>query len=287
MPVTSTIDAARITELTDRDTRFTRPGSGGITVVANTDSTNAHLSRMVRSGQTGFRILVADHQDGGHGRFSRPWQAPAGTALLMSALVPASRDPQDWGWLSMVAGLAVTEAIEATTGAGRDRVTLKWPNDVLLDQHREHGGKLCGILSERVEGPAGSHAVIGIGINTSMDRSELPVPTATSLALCGLAHDRERLAAAVVEALDHLIGVWLATGTVRGIYRDRCDTIGRPVRLTFDPAKVGGGPTRIEGVGADIEMDGSIVVATAEGRCAFSAADVEHLRPVGNPRLTP
>ncbi len=247
--------------------------------MANTDSTNAHLARLVRQGGTGFRVLVADHQDGGRGRFSRPWRAPAGTALLMSVLVPASRPPQDWGWLSMVAGLAVTGAVEATTGAGRDRVTLKWPNDVLLDLGREHGGKLCGILSERVDGPAGPHAVIGMGLNVSMDRGELPVPTATSLALCGLAHDRERLAAGLVVALDRLIGVWLATGTVRGTYRERCDTIGTPVRLTFDPASVDGGPTHIDGIGADIDADGSIVVATDEGRRSFSAADVQHLRP--------
>ena len=85
----------------------------------------------------------------------------------------------------MVAGLAVVEAIEEVGGADRSRVTLKWPNDVLVDLGTDHGGKVSGILSERVDGPAGPHAVIGIGINVSMGTDELPVPTATSLALCG------------------------------------------------------------------------------------------------------
>lgn len=274
------LDAAAITDLVGAETRFTRRGSGGIRCVAQIDSTNAELVRFVRSGGTGSRVLIAEQQNSGHGRFSRPWRAPAGTSLLMSVLVPVSgsRLAGEWGWLSMAAGLAVTEAVETGCGAGDGRVTLKWPNDVLLDVDTPHGGKLCGILSERVDGPAGAHAVIGMGINVSMTADQLPVPTATSLALCGLNRDRHRLAAEVVLALDRLIGVWLATGTVRGAYRERCDTIGRSVRLTFDPAVVGGGPTHLDGVCADIDLDGSIVVADDQGRHSFAAADVQHLR---------
>ncbi len=281
MPITPPLDAARITALTGAETRFTRHGSGGISCVARTDSTNATLVRYVREGGTGSRVLIADRQDAGHGRFSRSWQAPAGTSLLMSVLVPvsASRLAGDWGWLSMAAGLAVTEAVERLAGIGRDRVTLKWPNDVLLDLDTDHGGKLCGILSERVDSPAGAHAVIGMGLNVRMDADQLPVPTATSMSLCGLPDDREKLAAELVLALDRLIGVWLATGTVRGIYRERCDTIGTPVRLTFDPARAEGGPAHVDGIGADIDLDGSIVVDEQGRRRSFSAADVQHLRP--------
>jgi biotin-[acetyl-CoA-carboxylase] ligase BirA-like protein len=209
------LDAAAIADLVGAETRFTRRGSGGIRCVAQIDSTNAELVRFVHGGGTGFRVLIAEQQDAGHGRFSRPWRAPIGTSLLMSVLVPVSdkRLAGDWGWLSMAAGLAVTEAVETACGAGGGRVTLKWPNDVLLDVDTPHGGKLCGILSERVDGQAGAHAVIGMGLNVSMTADQLPVPTATSLALCGLDHDRHRLAAQLVLALDRLIGVWLATGT--------------------------------------------------------------------------
>ena len=119
MPITPPLDAARITALTGAETRFTRHGSGGISCVARTDSTNATLVRYVREGGTGSRVLIADRQDAGHGRFSRSWQAPAGTSLLMSVLVPvsASRLAGDWGWLSMAAGLAVTEAVELDVDA--------------------------------------------------------------------------------------------------------------------------------------------------------------------------
>jgi len=198
--------------------------------------------------------------------------------LAISALVPNDRPSQDWGWLSMVAGLAVVKVIKEVGGADRSRVTLKWPNDALVDLDTDQGGKVCGILSERVDGPAGPHAVIGIGINVSMGRDELPLPTATSLALCGLNHDKNELLASLLIHLDELLTVWLETGTVRDQYVARCDTIGTPVRLTFDPEIVGGGEGAIEGIGVDVDVDGAIVVETSDGRRSFNAADVHHLR---------
>ncbi|EFS90995.1 hypothetical protein HMPREF9622_02154 [Cutibacterium modestum HL037PA3] len=178
----------------------------------------------------------------------------------------------------MVAGLAVAKVIEEVGGANRSRVTLKWPNDVLVDLGTDHGGKVCGILSERVDGPAGPHAVIGIGINVSMDLKELPVPTATSLALCGLNHDKNGLLANLLVHLGELLTVWLDAGTVRDQYVARCDTIGTPVRLTFDPDIVGGGEKAVDGIGVDVDTDGAIVVETSNGRRSFNAADVNHLR---------
>ena len=277
MPATPPANAERIVELAG-NTLFTEPRGGGVVCIDSTGSTNADMAAFVRAGGTSFRLLVADHQEGGRGRFSRSWQDVPGSSLALSALVPNDRPPQDWGWLSMVAGLAVAKVIEEVGGANRSRVTLKWPNDVLVDLGTDHGGKVCGILSERVDGPAGPHAVIGIGINVSMDLKELPVPTATSLALCGLNHDKNGLLANLLVHLGELLTVWLDAGTVRDQYVARCDTIGTPVRLTFDPDIVGGGEKAVDGIGVDVDTDGAIVVETSNGRRSFNAADVNHLR---------
>ena len=277
MPSTPSPIADRVLELAG-DTLFTGPRGGGVTCIDSTGSTNADMAAFVRAGGTSFCLLVADHQEGGRGRFTRSWQDVPGTSLAISALVPNDRPSQDWGWLSMVAGLAVVKVIKEVGGADRSRVTLKWPNDVLVDLDTDQGGKVCVILSERVDGPAGPHAVIGIGINVSMGRDELPLPTATSLALCGLNHDKNELLASLLIHLDELLTVWLETGTVRDQYVARCDTIGTPVRLTFDPEIVGGGEGAIEGIGVDVDVDGAIVVETSDGRRSFNAADVHHLR---------
>ena len=88
-------------------------------------------------------IVVADHQTAGRGRFDRRWEAPDGSALLVSFVLPTHP------LLSLAAGVAAAEAC----GAG---VRLKWPNDLLLQSR-----KVGGILIEVKE----AKAICGIGIN--------------------------------------------------------------------------------------------------------------------------
>ena len=90
-------------------------------------------------------IVIADHQTAGRGRLHRPWDAPAGTALLVSFVL--NPDPL----LSLAAGVAAAEACGPP-------VLLKWPNDLLLDER-----KLGGILVETAQGKA----ICGVGINLS------------------------------------------------------------------------------------------------------------------------
>ena len=88
-------------------------------------------------------VVIADHQTAGRGRMARRWEAPPGTALLVSFVLAPSR------LLSLAAGVAAAEA------CGPD-VRLKWPNDLLLDDR-----KLGGILVEATP----YKAICGIGVN--------------------------------------------------------------------------------------------------------------------------
>ena len=96
------------------------------------------------------------------------------------------------------------------------RPTLKWPNDVLLD-----GRKLGGVLAERVD----DAVVVGIGLNVSTRAAELPVETATSLALAGGRTDREIIVREVLRGLARRYLAWLAAGgapaSVLPAYRER------------------------------------------------------------------
>ena len=56
--------------------------------------------------------------------------------------------------------------------------SLKWPNDVLIGE-----GKVARILAERIDSPRGPAVVIGFGVNVHLTAADLPVPSATSLAL--------------------------------------------------------------------------------------------------------
>ena len=120
----------------------------------------------------------------------------------MSVLLRPDRSPADWTWLPLLAGLAVADSLRAVADVP---AVLKWPNDVLVD-----GAKVCGILAERVDTPAGPACVLGLGINVHLRADELPVPTATSLAV--LRPDqvfiRTEITATVLAALALLYHRW-------------------------------------------------------------------------------
>lgn len=234
--------------------------------VPTTGSTNADLALAARQGAPHGTVLVADHQSGGRGRLDRQWTAPAGTSLAISVLLrpPATIGVARWLWLPLVAGLAVADAVSTATGLTPQ---LKWPNDVLLD-----GGKLCGILSERVVADGGAAVVIGMGVNTTLASDQLPVPTATSLALAGAQVSDEDLVIALLEAVQRWYQRWETGVDLSGVLTQRCSTIGRSVRVELGEAGA------VCGTATGIDADGRLLVQTADGVRAFAAGDVVHLR---------
>ncbi|GAB3129006.1 biotin--[acetyl-CoA-carboxylase] ligase [Tsukamurella serpentis] len=243
-----------------------------VTVVPTTGSTNADLADGVRAGDAPGRVRIADEQTAGRGRHLRPWTAPAGTQLPISVTVavPAALAPRA-GWLSLVAGVAAVSAVREVTGL---EAGLKWPNDVLLD-----GRKTAGILCELVTAPdAGLIAVIGTGLNTTLETADLPVPTATSLRLAGAPDpDRTALAIAYLRALDAGLTAWAQDqAAMRARYLRHCVTVGMRVQVSLPGEQV------LTGTAVDVDTEGRIVVAddgAAGTRRALSAGDVTHLRP--------
>lgn len=102
-------------------------------------------------------VVVADHQSAGRGRRGHTWFSPPGSGLYVSVvLAPATArvdPPRATMLLTLAAGVAIAEGVEAATGLAAD---LKWPNDLLVS-----GKKLCGILAEG----SGETVVLGYGIN--------------------------------------------------------------------------------------------------------------------------
>lgn len=233
-----------------------------VSAVASTGSTNADLVAQARAGAASGTVMVAAHQSGGRGRLDRRWTAPPGTSLAISALLrPPDQVPvMRWLWLPLLAGLAVVDAV---TESGAE-AELKWPNDVLID-----GRKVCGILTERLMDP--DAAVIGMGINTRLSADQLPVPTATSLALAGVEVSERDLVVAVLTALGGWYRRWLDGEDFAPIMTQRCGTVGRPVRVEL-------GASTVVGEAVGIDRDGGLVVEVDGQRRVFSAGDVVHLR---------
>lgn len=227
-----------------------------------------------------WSIVVTDHQTGGRGRLGRTWEVPDRAAIALSATVPVA-DPATAGWLPLLAGLALSRAItEVAATAGTTLTTrLKWPNDVLLadDEDRKVSGILCELVSLAPRaGPA--VVVVGAGINVDQIRDELPVDTATSLALARATIRREDL---IVTYLGHLAELADPAGDGSGridvaggraAYKTACSTIGAQVRVHLPTGEV------VHGQATGVDRAGGLVVATVRGVRTFAAGDVVHVR---------
>ena len=251
-----------------------------VLVVARTGSTNTDCAARARAGAPEGLVLAAEEQTAGRGRLGRTWLSPPRAALTFSVLLrPASVPPARRGWLPLLAGVATATAVRHICGLD---ARLKWPNDLLLGPR-----KLAGILAEQ----SGDAVIVGIGVNVSAARAELPVTDAaslpaaslpaTSLLLEGSASlDRERLLREILAEIERWYRAWRGTeipgdpqaSGLRAAYLGLCSTVGRDVRAELPAGNV------IRGTAAGINTDGQLIVRTREGEVAVGAGDVQHLR---------
>ncbi|WP_117090303.1 biotin--[acetyl-CoA-carboxylase] ligase, partial [Klebsiella pneumoniae] len=101
----------------------------------------------------------------GRGRRGRKWFSPFGANLYLSMFWRLEQGPAAAIGLSLVIGIVMAEVLRKL---GADKVRVKWPNDLYLQDR-----KLAGILVE-LTGKTGDAAqiVIGAGINMAMRRVE-------------------------------------------------------------------------------------------------------------------
>ncbi|MFI5532270.1 biotin--[acetyl-CoA-carboxylase] ligase [Kitasatospora sp. NPDC051853] len=243
-------------------------------VVAETGSTNTDLAARAKEGAPEGAVLVAEEQTAGRGRLERQWSAPARSGLFLSLLLRPKDVPVDrYGWLPILVGVAAAGALNRIAGV---ETGLKWPNDLQAVVGGEER-KLGGILTELADGAV----VVGLGLNVSLREDELPVPTATSLALAGAeVTDRETLLRALLRAFAELYGEWVHTAGdphASGLlpaYAARCTTLGRQVKVQLP------GDRELLGEAVAVDGDGRLVVRTPDGsRHPVAAGDVVHVRP--------
>ena len=210
------------------------------------DSTQAVLGRLAREGAPEGTVVTARHQDAGRGRRGRQWWDAPGEALLFSVLlrpsIPVAHVPQ----LSLVAALAVTDALDTVGVAAR----IRWPNDVLVE-----GRKICGILPDATSagGDRVAHVALGIGINVNQLEfpGELEDRATSILRVTGQRHDPAELLPVVLQALDRRYRDWLHGGFARARdeWRRRSSTLGQWI----DTPEGGG-------VAIDVAEDGALLV---------------------------
>jgi len=220
------------------------------------DSTNERARELAAGGAPGGTIVTADEQTYGRGRRGRRWSAPAGKALLVSAILsPLSAEH---ALLPLAAPVAVCEAVESLAPS---RCRIKWPNDVWSDER-----KLAGVL---IEAQPPDWAVIGIGLNVSIEPDEFPDDLRHPATSVGHGVNTEEVLEAVCARLDEWVSAPLDGVVAEFEARDALR--GRQLGWTGAGGEEGEG----SGVADGIDERGNLVVVTADGeRLSLGSGEV-------------
>jgi BirA family biotin operon repressor/biotin-[acetyl-CoA-carboxylase] ligase len=231
-------------------------------------STNTELARLASEGAEEGLSIVADEQTAGRGRLQRAWSSPKGAGLYFSILLRPTIPQNYWPLITLMAALAVGEALREACGIATD---IKWPNDLLSGER-----KICGILAEAIETSAGRAVIVGIGINLTQNAfpSELG-NVATSVAeATGRQPEREGILTALLQSLSRwysalsrpheIISAW----SVRSSY------------ATGKLVQVSNGNEAWHGTTCGLEPDGALRLRTANDEIKLvRAGDVYSVRP--------
>ena len=225
-------------------------------------------ARRIAPTLAGPEWILAYRQSGGRGRRGRAWTDTRGN--FAGTLVLRPDEPLNRAALrSFVAALALHDACVAVTGRA-EGLTLKWPNDVLLN-----GGKLAGILLESSgHGTGVNYLAIGVGVNLadapSADALEPQAVAAVSLrGETGIEIDPDSF-------LTHLAKAYAARErdfVTYGFAPIRAAWLARAARLGQEiVARTATGETR--GRFETVDGEGGLVLDTAQGRAVIQAADI-------------
>jgi BirA family biotin operon repressor/biotin-[acetyl-CoA-carboxylase] ligase len=210
-----------------------------------TDSTNLRAKDLAEAGAPSGTVITAAEQSAGRGRGDRVWTAPAGAALLYSAILR----PLDLSHLLLPIAVPVAVCVACETVAPV-ACRIKWPNDVWLEER-----KLAGVL---IEARPPEWAVIGVGINLSIAPEEFPDDLRWPAASLGHGAEPEAMRTALNDALE----AWVAapSADVLAAYRERDALRGREIGWEGGP-----GDGERGGVAEGVDERGNLLARTAGG----------------------
>lgn len=227
-----------------------------IVEIDETSSTNELALRLAAGGETGPLWVSAERQTAGRGRSGRAWVSLPGN-LHASLLLTPRCDVATAAQLSLVAGVAIHDAVHAAAGAELPGLRVKWPNDILIAD-----AKMGGVLIESswVRGGTLLAVVVGIGLDIIASPSDSG-RRLTSLAAHGIAADRNTVLGRVAETMSRWLEVWDEGGgfaRIRAAWLDRGGPIGERVSVNT-------GQERVEGRYLGLDDSGALRVADDAG----------------------
>ena len=221
------------------------------------DSTNERARELAIEGAASGTVVTASEQTAGRGRGDRRWSAPAGAALLYSAILR----PLDLSHLllPLAVPVAVCEAVESLAPVACE---IKWPNDIWLERR-----KLGGIL---IEARPPEWAVIGVGVNVAIADEDFPADLRWPAVSLGHGTTPEGLRAALNAALEE----WVAAPPERVLeeFRRRDALRGRRISWVGGPDAIGR-----TGLAAGVDGKGNLIVCGDDGESVALGSGEVHL----------
>ena len=243
------------------------PDGYGKRVLATVDSTNAEAAR-IAGDLAGPEWILALEQTAGRGRRGRAWVNPAGNFAATLVLHP-TETPDVVALRSFVTSLALYDAFAAVTGRPQG-LSLKWPNDVLLN-----GGKVAGILLESV-GMARDIRHIGIGIGVNLKQAPVPdeveagaLRPVSLLSETGVDVTPEEFLDVLAPAYAHHEAQFRIYGfaPIHELWLARAARLGEVITARSMREEV-------TGTFETVDEAGNLVLSTAKGRAVIAAADI-------------
>ena len=223
----------------------------------STDSTSTVARRLAADGAVEGTVVIAETQTKGRGRLGRSWASPPLRNLYLSIVLRPPIAVADAAQLTLVAGLAVAEAVSEWV----PQAAIKWPNDVVIN-----GRKVAGILAEmEADDDRVRVVILGIGVNLNAAPEDFPEELrdkATALcAAAGRPIDRTAFADRLLARVEERYGLFLAQGfgAIRPLWEARSCLHGRTVQID-------GAGQRCAGVVTGITDDGALKVRDTTGR---------------------
>ncbi len=198
-----------------------------VEILETVDSTNAYVKECARLAAPHGFVAAAQTQTHGRGRFDRAWFSAPGEGLYFSILLRPDLPLNEAPRLTLLAALAVCEALRRTAGVDAQ---IKWPNDVLIG-----GKKCCGILLETGVAANGSYfAVLGIGVNVNMPGFSEGIEATSLFIERGRKFPRAQIGRAVLREADGLLAELAEIGfsSILERYKARSCTLGQRITVT-------------------------------------------------------
>lgn len=240
-------------------------GKREIIYFRETDSTNTRAKALADNGAPEGTLVVSEMQKEGRGRKGRGWFSPSGEGIYASLILIPSIAPRDAPQITLLTAVAGAETLISLTQL---KVSIKWPNDILVN-----GKKIAGILTEmRAQMGVIDYVVVGLGLNVSTRRfphdirgraTSLLIETGEHFSRAGIIREYLRW---YEEYYELLKGVGFEPVLER--WKELADIIGRQIMISVNSQKY---VASVQG----IDKDGALILEDTKGELhRISSGDV-------------